>query len=54
MKIRYVVEKINNGNLMYLYTPDHMGDPVLKVKDDRKINWQISNEQQSILGYLAQ
>ena len=54
MKIRYVVEKINNGNLMYLYTPDHMGDPVLKVKDDRKMNWQISNEQQSILGYLAQ
>lgn len=54
MKIRYVVEKINNGNLMYLYTPNHMGDPVLKVKDDRKINWDISTEQESILGYLAQ
>ena len=54
MKIRYVVEKINNGNLMYLYTPDYMGDPVLKVKDDHKLNWEISNQQESILGYLAQ
>lgn len=54
MKIRYVVEKINNENLMYLYTPNHMGNPVLKVKDDRKINWKIFTEQESILGYMAQ
>lgn len=54
MKIRYVVEKINNGNLMYFYTPNNMGDPVLKVKDDRKIDWEISTEQKSILGYSSQ
>ena len=54
MKIRYVVEKINNGNLMYLYTPNHMGDPVLKVKDDREIIWDISAEQEKILGHLVQ
>ncbi|WP_312824776.1 GLPGLI family protein [Epilithonimonas sp.] len=53
-KIRYVVEKINNGNLMYFYTTNHMPDPVLKVNDERRMKWEITNEQEKILGYLAQ
>lgn len=54
MKIAYIVEKITNRNLMYLYTPDHMVSPPVKVKDDTKINWKISNEQKNLLGYSAQ
>lgn len=54
MKIGYIVEKINNGNLMYLYTSDHMVSSPVKVRDERKMNWKISNEQINILGYLAQ
>lgn len=53
-KIRYVVEKINDGNLMYFYTPDHTARPVLKVIDERKMNWEIINKHENILGYLAQ
>ncbi len=53
MKIKYVVEKINNSTV-YFYTPNHMPNPVLKIKDDRKINWVISNEKENILGYTAQ
>ncbi|WP_262485062.1 GLPGLI family protein [Chryseobacterium piperi] len=53
MKIKYVVEKNSNGRI-YFYTPNHMPNPVLKVKDERKINWKISNEKESILGYIAQ
>ena len=54
MKIRYVVEKMNNVDLINFYTPDNMGDPVFKVTDDRKINWKISAERERVLGYLAQ
>lgn len=53
-KIRYVVEKINNRNLMYFYTPNHMQDAVLKVNDERKINWEITDEHENILGYQTQ
>lgn len=53
MKIRYVVEK-SNGNELYFYTPNHMPNPVLKIKDERKIDWKISNEKENILGYKAQ
>jgi len=53
MKIIYVVEK-NSDGVIYFYTPNHMANPVLKVKDDRKINWKISDKKESILGYIAQ
>ena len=53
MKIKYVVEKNSNGKI-YFYTPNHMPNPVLKVKDERKINWKISNDKENILGYTAQ
>ncbi|EJL75026.1 GLPGLI family protein [Chryseobacterium populi] len=53
MKIKYVVEKDRNS-IVYYYTPNHMPNPVLKVKDERKINWKISNEKETILGYIAQ
>lgn len=54
MKIGYIVEKINNGDQMYLYTPSYMVSSPVKVKDERKIIWKISNEQKTILGYIAQ
>jgi len=53
MKIKYVIEKTNNGDSLYFYTPNHMPDPVLKVKDDRKMEWEITNERKEILGYTA-
>ncbi|MCS3868151.1 GLPGLI family protein [Chryseobacterium ginsenosidimutans] len=53
MKIRYIVEK-NSGNTVYFYTPNHMPNPVLKIKDERKMKWKISGEKQNILGYSAQ
>ncbi|MCQ9633868.1 GLPGLI family protein [Chryseobacterium sp. WG23] len=53
MKIKYVVEK-NNDGIIYFYTPNHMANPVLKVKDDRKIDWKISNEKEKILEYTTQ
>lgn len=53
MKIKYVVEKNSNG-IMYFYTPNHMPNPVLKVKDERKLNWRILPDKQKIGGYSAQ
>ena len=53
-KVRYVVEKKHKENSIYFYTPDHMIDPVLKVKDDRNLNWKITNDQENIHGYKAQ
>lgn len=53
-KVRFVIEKTDNQNSRYFYTPDHMAEPVLKVRDDRKINWEILNENMNILGYKAQ
>jgi len=53
MKIKYVVEKKSNS-IVYFYTPNHMANPVLKIEDDRKINWKISSEKGNIMGYLAQ
>lgn len=53
MKIRYLVEKIKNPNLVFFYTPDHSPNAVLKVKDDREMNWVISKEQKRILGYSS-
>ncbi len=54
MKIGYIVEKKINEDCTYLYTLDHMVSFPVKVKDDRKINWEISNEKTNILGYQAQ
>ena len=54
MKIGYIVEKKNNQDFIYMYTLDHMVSFPVKVKDERKINWEILNEQTSILGYRAQ
>ncbi len=53
MKIKYAVEK-NSDSAVYFYTPNHMPDAVLKVKDKRKIDWKISNEKKKILNYQAQ
>nr|WP_315033723.1 GLPGLI family protein [uncultured Chryseobacterium sp.] len=52
MKIRYVIEKSND--MIYFYTPNHMPNPVLKVKDERKINWKILPDKQKIGEYNAQ
>ena len=53
-KVRYVVVKTDNQNSRYFYTPNHMPDPVLKVKDEREMNWEISKENINILGYKVQ
>ena len=53
MKIRYVIEK-SSGNKAYFYTSNHMPNPVLKIKDERKMNWEISSKKENILGYPAQ
>ncbi|MDN3693236.1 GLPGLI family protein [Chryseobacterium tructae] len=53
MKIKYVVEKKGDG-IMYFYTPNHMPNPVLKVKDERKINWKILSDKQKIGEYNTQ
>ncbi|WHF52598.1 GLPGLI family protein [Chryseobacterium gotjawalense] len=53
-KVRYVIEKNHIQNLMHFYTTNHLIDPVLKVKDDREMNWEISNEKDSILGFAVQ
>jgi GLPGLI family protein len=53
MKIKYVVEK-RNDSIVYFYTPNHMSNAVLKIRDERKINWKISSEKENILGYITQ
>lgn len=53
-KINYVIEKNERENYVIFYTPDNMTDPVLKVKDDRSLDWNISSEHQFILGYKVQ
>ncbi|CAH0172502.1 GLPGLI family protein [Chryseobacterium sp. Bi04] len=53
MKIKYVVEK-NSDGIVYFYTPNHMPNTVFKVKDDRKIDWKISDEKEKILEYTTQ
>lgn len=52
MKIKYVVEK-NSDNFLYFYTDNHMPNPVLKIKDQRVINWKISDDKEKILGFQA-
>ncbi|TLX23432.1 GLPGLI family protein [Chryseobacterium indologenes] len=52
MKIKYVVEKDKDG--IFFYTANHMPNPVLKVKDERRINWRILPDKQKIGGYSAQ
>jgi GLPGLI family protein len=53
-KIKYVVEKNISDDIVYFYTPDHTSEDVLKVEDDRKINWELSNEKENIIGYSVQ
>lgn len=53
-KIINVVEKINNANSIYFYTPNHMPYPVLKVEDKRRMKWEIMNDHENILGNSAQ
>lgn len=52
MKVRYVVEKSADGPI-YFYSPNHAPDAVVKVKEQRKLNWKISDEKRNLMGYTV-
>lgn len=54
IKTQYVVEKDIEKKDLFFYTQNHTINPVFKVVDKRKIDWEISKEKKQILSYTVQ
>lgn len=54
IKTQYVVEKDIEKKDLFFYTQNHTINPVFKVVDKRKIDWEILKEKKQILSYTVQ
>ncbi|WP_213278019.1 GLPGLI family protein [Chryseobacterium indologenes] len=54
IKTQYVIEKDIVKKDLFFYTQNHTINPVFKVEDKRKIDWEILKEKKQILSYPVQ